>query len=248
MNKLLLKISKNLFRIKEKYPELAEIINKKKETSIKLSRLEVNRILDMSSKELIEFIKEFYGVEIILVNKSDLKPKNKKKEKKKNVLQLIPEEEWKIIYDKYKISNLGRIINWKNRILTPKINKSGFYYININNKPVLIHTLVAKNFPITNKKSKQKKFITHIDGDKSNNSASNLKWVTFSSIRNGYKPGKTKGEVYKYDLDGNFIEKYKNTKEASIKSGVNLDNLYRCLSNASGQRIKYKNNLWERKQ
>ena len=79
MNKLLLKISKNLFRIKEKYPELAEIINKKKETSIKLSRLEVNRILDMSSKELIEFIKEFYGVEIILVNKSDLKTKKTKK-------------------------------------------------------------------------------------------------------------------------------------------------------------------------
>ena len=50
MKKLLIKISENLSRLKKKYPELAEMIEKRDKKTIKLPRIEVNKILDISSK------------------------------------------------------------------------------------------------------------------------------------------------------------------------------------------------------
>lgn len=241
MKKILIKISKNLSRLKEKYPELAEILEKRSEKTIKLPRIEVNKILDIPSKELVEFIKEFYDTDVLLLNKKDLKTK---KPKKQEELTMIPGEIWKDINEKYKISNLGRVINWKNRIITPKVNLSGFSYISINNRPVLIHTLVAKNFI---KQNKNKKYIIHKDGDKSNNKASNLKRVNFNETRKGYTPGKSLGEVYKYSLGGEFLGKYKNIKDAANNSDVNRDNLSKKLNSSKGQLVKYKNYLWERK-
>lgn len=238
MKKLLIKISENLSRLKKKYPELAEMIEKRDKKTIKLPRIEVNKILDISSKELIDFIKEFYSINVLLLNKKDLKPKKEKPPKKE--FESLPNEIWKEVYGKYKISNFGRIINWKNKILTPKINLSGFYYVSINNKPVLIHTLVAKNFI---KQNKNKKYIIHKDGDRSNNKASNLIRVNFNEIRKNF----VSGEIYKYSLSGEFLEKFATLKEASIKSGVNRDNLSKKLNSSKGQIIKYKNYLWERK-
>ena len=87
MKKILIKISENLSRLKKKYPELAEIIEKREKKTIKLPRIEVNKILDISSKELIDFIKEFYDIDVLLLNKKDLKPK---KEKPKKRIQISP--------------------------------------------------------------------------------------------------------------------------------------------------------------
>ena len=88
-----------------------------------------------------------------------------------------------------------------------------------------------------------KKYIIHKDGDRSNNKASNLIRVNFNEIRKNF----VSGEIYKYSLSGEFLEKFATLKEASIKSGVNRDNLSKKLNSSKGQMIKYKNYLWERK-
>lgn len=248
MKKILEKISKNLSKLRNNYPELDDLIRKGEGGELKLPRIDVNRALDISSSEIVEFIHEFYGVNVILSNKKDLRRKRQKKSSKNNDIQSLslPGEIWKDILDnRYKISNLGRIVNWKNRILTPRLNRAGFLFVTIKNKPYLIHILVANNFL---RKSRNKKYVKHIDGDKLNNTVSNLSWVDYSTINTGQKPGKSKGDVYKYSLDNELLDIYKSTIDASKKSGVNQSNLAKVLSSSGGNRVKYKGFIWERKQ
>jgi len=90
-------------------------------------------------------------------------------------------EIWKSVNgydDKYEISNLGRVrTNVYKRCLTPYIEKN-YYSIkfrkNNKHKRYRVHRLVATHF-IEN--PNQKKIVRHIDGNKSNNKASNLKWI-----------------------------------------------------------------------
>ena len=91
--------------------------------------------------------------------------------------------EWKSIpnYPMYKIGNDGTVIsmfNNKIRIRKP-ICVHGYYYVNLNKnniyKRFAIHRLVAEAF-IPNPDNKPQ--VDHIDGDKSNNEVSNLRWVT----------------------------------------------------------------------
>jgi hypothetical protein len=83
-------------------------------------------------------------------------------------------------FDNYAISNYGNIKNIKdNKVLTPYINENGYkeYHFCQNGirKSFKIHRLVALYF-IDN--PDQKPYVNHIDGDKSNNNASNLEWCT----------------------------------------------------------------------
>lgn len=95
----------------------------------------------------------------------------------------------------YQVSNLGNvrsldrtIINSRNqerfiegKILSPNKKRTGYLEITIGKngryRSFLIHRLVAKNF-IENIENKP--HINHIDGDKTNNTVSNLEWCTIS--------------------------------------------------------------------
>lgn len=96
-------------------------------------------------------------------------------------------EEWKDIkgYEGcYQVSNTGKIKSFKHdkngRILSPKPNGQ-YHQINLckNGKcsKIYIHRLVAIHF-ILNPENKSE--VNHIDGNKINNKASNLEWVTSS--------------------------------------------------------------------
>jgi len=91
------------------------------------------------------------------------------------------EEQWKVVegYSNYKISNFGRIINKNNQILKMNKNVSGYTQIAISNnnirKTLLIHRLVAQAFI---PEVEGKTHVNHIDGNKQNNRATNLEWVT----------------------------------------------------------------------
>lgn len=91
-------------------------------------------------------------------------------------------EIWKDIqgYEgRYQVSNLGRVKSIsKGVVMKPFICGSGYQeliLLNGERKPKLLHRLVAEAF-IPN--AHGKKEVNHKDGDKFNNRADNLEWVT----------------------------------------------------------------------
>lgn len=98
----------------------------------------------------------------------------------------------------YQISNLGRVKSLERNekfckrpetILKAFLCGSGYREIILRNKdgrkPKLIHRLVAEAF-IPNEEGKRE--VNHKDGDKLNNAASNLEWVTSSeNIKHSYE-------------------------------------------------------------
>lgn len=239
MKKNIEKIYNDLEVIKNKFPEIEEGIKNRKGDEIIIPKIDFSRNIKTNSKEMVEFIEKFYGLRVVLKNKKDIK------KRKISKFELLPNEIFKEFENGFKVSNLGRVINNKNRLLPIKKNLSGYSYVNIKRKKYLIHILVATNF--IKKYSTKKKYILHKDGNKENNEQTNLKWVEDSPLKRlGYKPGKSLGCIYKYSLEGEFIEKYKDTVEASKLSGVNQSNLAKYLSSSNGERVKYKNYYWER--
>lgn len=86
----------------------------------------------------------------------------------------------------YCITKDGDVYSLKvNRFLRPAkngYNSGNYYFVHIYNAErklinVTIHRLVAKMF-IPNDNPKEKTHVNHIDGDKLNNSVSNLEWIT----------------------------------------------------------------------
>ena len=236
MNKKLREIAENLSKLKEKYPELKEKM--KEGGEIGLPGKELRENLTIRVKDLLEFLETFYDLKLTLMSKKQMR----KPRKQKKGLEILPGEEWKEV-GRYKVSNLGRVVNWKDRLVSVNVGISGFCSVFMDSKPVMLHTLVARLFV---RKVKNKNYVTHVDGNKLNNQASNLKWVDYASSRQDATPGISKGEVYKYSMEGVLLEKYKSTVEASKKSGVNQSNLSKCLRASGGAKVKYKNYLWER--
>ena len=105
------------------------------------------------------------------------------------------EEEYKKIdgYENYEVSNLGNVRNSKtNRILKPAQNNRGYYHVDLSKdgttKTFRIHRLVGFAF-IPNPENLRE--IDHIDRIRTNNSITNLRWVSISN-NNRNKPKKTK--------------------------------------------------------
>ena len=75
------------------------------------------------------------------------------------------------------IKILDKEIYYKNKKLNQSKNSQGYSYVNIANKRYRVHRLIALRYI---KNIKNKPVVDHIDGDKSNNDLSNLRWVTYS--------------------------------------------------------------------
>ena len=107
----------------------------------------------------------------------------------KDNIESLYNEEWEEIEGtrgRYYISNYGRLKSYckYNAILVkPYKNQYGYLradiWIDGKRRTVLIHRLVATSF-IENDNPEEKDTVDHIDGNKHNNSASNLRWLSRS--------------------------------------------------------------------
>lgn len=189
------------------------------------------------------------------------------------------QEIWKDIKDYeglYQVSNLGRIRSldkmvwngqsyWemKGKILIPGKDKDGYLqiglYKNKKRKGFKIHRLVSEYF-IENEENKPE--VNHKDGNKQNNNANNLEWVTSSEnsthaynigllkVKKGKENplfGKYKGELN--PMYGKIGEKNKNSikvkcittqKEyGSIRQAATLTGLdYSCIAKCCKGKVK----------
>lgn len=124
-------------------------------------------------------------------------------------------EIWRQIlgYEKYQISNMGRIKKYtrtydKYYLLHPYFNEKNEYYeislVNNENKTkhLKVHRLVA--FTFVDGYSEEKNTVNHVDGNKKNNRADNLEWVSQSdNNKHAYKELNRKINVT-YERHGKF--------------------------------------------
>lgn len=157
----------------------------------------------------------------------------------------------------YQVSNLGNVrsLHWnhsnKIRLLTPFLNggylRVGFRTNNVL-KNYLIHVLVANAF-IPNPENKPQ--VNHKDGNKLNNSVSNLEWVSASeNVIHAKKHNLiTKNpcrwepcKINQLSLDGKIIATYPSQREASRQLNLNQARISYAIA---GNR-PYANFLWEK--
>lgn len=112
-----------------------------------------------------------------------------------DTIESLNDEVWKEIEGtngRYFISNCGRLksyCKYSARIVKPYRNQYGYARADIwkngKRETVLIHRLVAKAF-VENDSPKEKDTVDHIDGNKNNNTSSNLRWLSRSANTKAY--------------------------------------------------------------
>lgn len=154
----------------------------------------------------------------------------------------------------YQISNFGNVksLNYNHtkteKQLKPVMHRNGYSVVNLSGTIYSVHRLVAEAF-IPNPDGKLQ--VNHIDGNKQNNHAFNLEWVTAKenmehAVQNGLlntdsevkiKSAKenikkaierNKVKVDQYDIDGNFICSFDSVIEASMATGANATHISLC--------------------
>lgn len=100
--------------------------------------------------------------------------------------------------DSYKITDKGEVwSNFKNGFMLQRKNKGGYNVISLRDEngkviQMLVHRLVLMTYEPNNRMSELE--VNHKDGNKSNNSLSNLEWVTHQeNIEHSNKTGLNKG-------------------------------------------------------
>uniref|UniRef100_A0A6C0IEV8 HNH nuclease domain-containing protein n=1 Tax=viral metagenome TaxID=1070528 RepID=A0A6C0IEV8_9ZZZZ len=163
----------------------------------------------------------------------------------------LDNEEWREVVianqkiEGYCVSTLGRFKNKKNVIMSDyKPHHSGYIYVRVNINKYALHRLVAQTF-INNLENKP--VVNHIDGNKTNNSVSNLEWMTSSENNlHNHKIGLTKGnkrKIIQYDSEMNEIKTFDAIKEASKELNICYSSikavLYKKQNTAGGFIFKY---------
>lgn len=91
------------------------------------------------------------------------------------------DEQWRVItgHPNYAVSDRGRVRSLRrDKILAPQVMRNGYLRVNLGKgNGRFVHRLVCQEF-VANPHGKPQ--VNHLDGDKQNNRAGNLEWVTQS--------------------------------------------------------------------
>lgn len=159
-------------------------------------------------------------------------------------------EEWRDVvgYEGlYEVSNLGNVRSCEHftnghhlmpRVLRQNLSNRYLYvklYKNQTKRSLRVHRLVALAF-VPNPDGKPQ--VNHIDGNRFNNSASNLEWCTSSenmvhAIETGlFKPSteRTKKKVLQLSMDGEVIKEWSSLTEAAKSLKLQVPNISHCCS------------------
>jgi hypothetical protein len=104
------------------------------------------------------------------------------------IIYNMQEEIWKDIgISKYQISNLGNVRGYKgDKVLKPGVVSAGYCQVRLCKEGIYrnayVHRLVAEHF--LEKPEEGRCLVDHIDRNKTNNCASNLRWATHSENGN----------------------------------------------------------------
>jgi hypothetical protein len=194
--------------------------------------LEKYSSIEEAAKSIIENTNLFFnnvcsGISMVINNKQQTAYGYKWKKVEYNSFE---NEEWREINmegkntEGYFVSSLGRFKNKKGVIMKNyKSHHSGYIYLRVNIQKYALHRLIAHTF-IPNLENKP--FVNHIDGNKTNNLATNLEWVTCSENNlHNHRIGLTKGhtrKIIQYDLEMNKIKQFDRILDASKELNISL--------------------------
>lgn len=153
---------------------------------------------------------------------------------------------------RYEVSNLGNVrragyVGYRKKyrepkMLKPAVDRYGYTRVILSDGhtryTIRVHRLVASAFV---PRSRWAGVVIHNDGDKTNNHADNLSWVT-SSGSSPYVRGTAK-TVRQYTLDGVLVAEYASGLAASRATGFDNRTISKCCHRRKGHKT-FKGFLW----
>lgn len=146
----------------------------------------------------------------------------------------------------YQISNFGRVksltrrftrsdgkeVTFKERLLKPGINQTGYKYVNLSKGGraycARVHRLVAQSF-VPN--PKRFPCINHKDENKLNNNSDNLEWCSFQyNLTYNNKQMCRATPVLQFTKNGEFVKAHVSQAEAERSMGCGRLNISACCS------------------
>ena len=128
----------------------------------------------------------------------------------------------------YQISNTGKVKGLKrNKILKPILQRSGYYYVDLQRKRRLVHRLVAEAF-IDNPDNLPE--VNHKDEDKVNNSVENLEWCDSKYNANYGTRNKRRGKPIQCIETGVI---YWGAREMERQIGIKHNSIAKAIRNGT---------------
>lgn len=165
-------------------------------------------------------------------------------------------ERWKTIscavssdLNAYKISDHGRIKDKNGDLIYGSTNTAGYIQVCILHKYYMLHRLVGMEF-VENDDPLNKRWINHKDGNKSNQRADNLEWVTQTeNVNHSFvtKLNSCERPVVRYDSNMNKIDEFCSASNASRELGIPKSTIHASMTipgrYAKGHVFRYKNDI-----